>query len=26
VRQVFTEGIYGVVPFGGINIQLGDQQ
>lgn len=26
VRQVFTQGIYGVVPFGGINIQLGDQQ
>jgi polysaccharide export outer membrane protein len=26
VRQVFTEGIYGVVPFGGINIQLGNQQ
>ena len=26
VRQVFTEGIYGVVPFGGISIQLGNQQ
>lgn len=26
VRQVFTEGIYGVVPFGGINIQLGNVQ
>jgi polysaccharide export outer membrane protein len=26
VRQVFTQGIYGVVPFGGINIQLGNVQ
>lgn len=25
VRQVFTEGIYGVVPFGGISIQVGNQ-
>lgn len=25
VRQVFTEGIYGIVPFGGVSIQLGDQ-
>ena len=26
VRQVFTQGIYGVVPFGGISIQLGNVQ
>jgi polysaccharide export outer membrane protein len=26
VRQVFTEGIYGVVPFGGVSIQLGNVQ
>jgi len=25
VRQVFTEGIYGVVPFGGISYNLGNQ-
>jgi len=24
VRQVFTEGIYGIVPFGGVSIQLGE--
>jgi polysaccharide export outer membrane protein len=26
IRQVFTQGIYGVVPFTGISISLGNQQ
>ncbi|WP_203328962.1 polysaccharide biosynthesis/export family protein [Candidatus Laterigemmans baculatus] len=25
VRQVFTEGVYGIVPFGGVSISLGDE-